>query len=101
VTTVDGDSGGKVLTAYDGAGGTTVVGLDSAGNQLNDGSGQPSTYTVSGLPSLTTFKLVVWNQDGTGRLSSDQEIVTDALGIAHLTVPQRAVWSLTTHPIVD
>jgi hypothetical protein len=98
---VDGDSGGKVLTAYDGAGGTTVVGLDSAGNQLNDGSGQPSTYTVSGLPSLTTFKLVVWNQDGTGRPSSDQELVTDALGIARLTVPQHAVWALTTHPIAD
>jgi hypothetical protein len=98
---VDGDAGGKVLTAYDGAGGTTVVGLDSDANQLNDGSGGPSTYTISGLPSLTTFKLVVWNRDGTGQLTSDQEIVTDALGIARLAVPQHAVWALTTHPIVD
>jgi hypothetical protein len=98
---VDGSSGSKLLTAYDGAGGTTVIGLDSSGHTLNDGSGGPSAYTVSGLPALTTFKLVVWNRDGTGQLTSDQEIVTDALGVARLTVAQHAVWALTTHPIAD
>jgi hypothetical protein len=99
---VDGEAGEKLLTAYDSPDGKlTVVGLDRAGGQLNDASGGPSTYTVAGLPTLTTFKLVVWNGDGSGRLSSDQELVTDALGIAHLTVPQHAVWSLTTHPIAD
>jgi hypothetical protein len=98
---VDGNSGAKLLTAYDGAGGTTVVGLDSADNQFVASSGQPTGYTVSGLPSLTTFKLVVWNRDGNGRLTSDQEVVTNDLGIARLSVPQHAVWALTTHPIVD
>jgi hypothetical protein len=98
---LDGDSGGKLLTAYSGTGGLTVIGLDRAGGSLNDGSGGPGTYTVSGLPSLTTFKLVVWNRDGTGQLTSDQEIVTDALGIARLTVAQHAVWALTTHPVAD
>jgi hypothetical protein len=99
---VDGEAEEKLLTAYDSADGKlTVVGLDRAGGQLNDASGAPSTYTVAGLPTLTTFKLVVWNGDGSGRLSSDQLVTTDALGIAHLTVPQHAVWALTTHPIAD
>lgn len=47
IVAVDGAAGGKARTAYDGAGGTTVVGL------------------------------------------------------ARLTVPQHAVWALTTHPAAD
>ena len=106
---VDGDAGNKLLTAYDsGDGMVTVVGLDRGGGHLNDASGGPSSYTVGGLPSLTTFKLVVWNEDGSGGLNEDgsgrlnsDPVVTDALGIARLSVPQHAVWALTTHPIVD
>lgn len=99
---LDGDAGGKLLTAYNSPGGMlTVVGLDRDGGQLNDASGGPAIYSVAGLPSLTTFRLVVWNRDGTGLLSSDQVVTTDALGIAKLTVPQHAVWALTTHPIDD
>jgi hypothetical protein len=102
IVSLDGDAGGKLLTAYNSAGGmVTVIGLDRDGGQLNDASGGPGSYSVAGLPSLTTFKLVVWNRDGTGVLSSDQVVTTDALGIAHLSVPQHAVWALTTHPIAD
>jgi hypothetical protein len=99
---LDGDAGAKLLTAYNSPDGMlTVIGLDREGGQLNDGSGGAGNYSVAGLPSLTTFKLVVWNRDGTGALSSDQVVTTDALGIANLTVPQHAVWALTTHPIAD
>jgi hypothetical protein len=96
---VDGDAGNQLLTAYDSADGMlTVVGLDRDGGQLNDASGGPSSYSVAGLPTLTTFRLVVWNGDGDGLLSGDQVVTTDAHGIARFTAPEHAVWALTTHP---
>jgi hypothetical protein len=99
---LDGEAGGKLMTAYNSTDGMlTIVGLDREDAQFDDDSRGPGVYSVAGLPSLTTFKLVVWNRDGTGRLSSDQLVTTDALGIAKLTVPQHAVWALTTHPIDD
>jgi hypothetical protein len=102
VVGVDGESGLKLLTAYAGDGGLlTVVGLDRAGGQLNDASGLPVPYSVGGLPPLTTFQLVVWNRDGGGTLTSDESVTTDAAGVAWVTVPQHAIWSLTTHPVVD
>ncbi len=99
---VDGEAGAKLLTAYAGDDGLlTVVGLDRAGGQLNDASGAPIPYSIGGLPPLTTFQLVAWNRDGDGTLTSDESVTTDAAGVAWLTVPQHAVWSLTTHPILE
>jgi hypothetical protein len=102
VVGVDGEAGLKLLTAYAGDGGLlTVVGLDRAGGQLNDASGPAIPYSVGGLPPLTTFRLVIWNRDGDGTLTSDESVTTDAAGVAWLTVPEHAIWSLTTHPIFD
>jgi hypothetical protein len=97
---VDGAAGRKLLTAYAGDGDLlTVVGLDRDGGQLNDGSGAPISYSVGGLPPLETFTLVVWNRGGGGGLTSDETVTTDAAGVAWLTIPQHAIWALTTHPI--
>jgi hypothetical protein len=95
---VPGDSGGKLLTAYSGpAGQLTIVGLDRGGALLNAMLGDPVTYTVGGLPPMTTFHLVLWNVDGAGKLTNGPLVTTDALGVATLIAPQTAVWALTTH----
>ncbi len=100
VVGVDGEAGRKLLTAYAGDGDLlTVVGLDRGGGQLNDGSGAPISYSVGGLPPLETFTLVVWNRGGGAGLTSDETVTTDAAGVAWLTIPQHAIWALTTHPI--
>ena len=96
VVGVPGASGGRLVTAYAGPMGQfSVIGLDRAGGQLNDGSGAPVSYSIGGLPAQTTFRLVLWNADGSGTLSSGPRVTTDALGVATFAVPQHAVFALT------
>jgi hypothetical protein len=93
---VPGASGGRLVTAYAGPMGEfTVIGLDRGGGQLNDASGPSVSYSVAGLPPLTTFRLVLWNGDGSGTLTNGPSVTTDALGVATFAVPQQAVFSLT------
>lgn len=95
---VPGMSGAKLVTAYAGPFGQfTVIGLDRRGGQLNDDTGAPVPYGIAGLPPSTTFRLVTWNRDGSGQLLTEGGVRTDAAGVAWLTVPQHAVWALTTH----
>jgi hypothetical protein len=96
VVGVAGDSGTRLVTAYSGPYGQfTVIGLDRAGGQRNDASGPSVSYSIAGLPSQTTFRLVLWNADGGGMLSNDVPVTTDALGVATFAVPQHAVFALT------
>jgi hypothetical protein len=93
---VPGFSGGKLVTAYQGpAGQVTVIGLDRRGGQVNDISDVSVPYAVGGLPPLATFRLVLWNADGSGTLAPGPAVTTDAAGIAWFTVPLHAVWALT------
>jgi hypothetical protein len=93
---VPGWDGTKLVTAYEGPFGQfTVIGLDRAGAQLDDGSGPAIPYTIGGLPPGVTFRLVVWNADGGGTLSHAASVTTDARGVAAFTVPQQAVFALT------
>jgi cellulase (glycosyl hydrolase family 5) len=97
VVGVPGASGGKLVTAYTGPmGAVTVIGLDRNGGRLNDASGPPVAYVIGGLPPSTTFRVVLWNADGSGSLSQGPTVPTDANGVATLTVPQHAVFALTT-----
>jgi hypothetical protein len=97
---LDGSSGAKLLAAYAGAAGDlTVLGLDSDGAQLNDASGEPVSYSIGGLPPRTAFHLVVWNARGDGQNAIEADVVADPAGVATLSVPQQAVFSLTTMPI--
>jgi hypothetical protein len=95
---VPGYSGGRLVTAYAGPMGQfTVIGLDRNGGQLNDPSGPPVAYSIGGLPANVAFRLVVWNADGSGTLSTGAPVTTDPRGVATFTVPQHAVFALTNH----
>ena len=74
----------------------TVVGLDTAGAQLNAVSTTPVSYTVGGLKPSQQYSLAVWDEAGDGRAGASQPVSTDASGVASLTVPQQGVFVLTT-----
>src|SRR6476659_5499992 len=100
VVGLDGTSGSKLLAGYAGpAGELSVLGLDTSGAQLNTLSGETRTYSIGGLPALATFHLALWNEQGDGRNAVDGDVVVDPAGVATITVPLHAVFSLTTMPV--
>jgi hypothetical protein len=87
----------RLLAAFLGSNGQqTIVGLDTSGAQLNTVSPTPVSYLIAGLPPLKTLQLVVWNEAGNGLVGRARAVVTDAAGVASITVPQHAVFVLTT-----
>jgi hypothetical protein len=85
----------RLLAAYAGkAGEHTVVGLDTAGAQLNTVSPTVVAYTIGGLPPARSFALTIWNEAGDGLVGAPQPAVTDAAGIVTVSVPQHAVFAL-------
>jgi Glycosyl hydrolase catalytic core len=87
----------RLLGAYLGKNGQqTMVGLDTAGAQLNTASPTPISYSIVGLPPLKTLQLVVWNEAGNGLVGPARSVSTDAAGVASITVPQQGVFVLTT-----
>jgi hypothetical protein len=93
VSSVPGTS--RLLAAYVGkAGEHTVVGLDTAGAQLNTVSATPVSYTIGGLPQSKSFALTLWNEAGDGLVGPSQPATTDATGVVTISVPQQAVFAL-------
>jgi len=87
----------RLLSAYVGKKGEhTVVGLDTAGAQLNAVSETPVPYTIGGLPPDASFHLAVWNEAGDGVVGLSKVVATDAAGVVTITVPQHGVFVLTT-----
>jgi hypothetical protein len=85
----------RLLAAYVGkAGEHTVVGLDTAGAQLNTVSPTVVSYTIGGLPPSTNFALSIWNEAGDGLVGSPKPVATDAAGVVTISVPQQAVFAL-------
>jgi hypothetical protein len=100
VVGLDGESGSKLLTAYAGpTGDVTVFGLDTAGAQLNAASPVQVSYSIAGLPPLTSLHLAVWNENGDGKNVVHGDVVADPAGVAVISVPLHAVFSLTTLPV--
>jgi hypothetical protein len=86
-----------LLTAYVGAAGQeTVVGLDTAGAQLNTVSPTQITYVIGGLPPLRNLRLAIWNQAGDGLDGPTTTVESDATGVATIVVPLNGVFALTT-----
>lgn len=87
----------RLLSGYVGTKGEhTIVGLDTAGAQLDDASGASVTYTIGGLPRARRFHLAIWNAAGDGLVPPSTPVTTDAAGVATITVPQHGVFVLTT-----
>jgi hypothetical protein len=85
----------RLLAAYVGkVGEHTVVGLDTAGAQLNTVSPTVVTYTIGGLPPSRSFALTIWNEAGDGLVGAPQPATTDAAGVVMVSVPQQAVFAL-------
>jgi hypothetical protein len=88
-------SDSRLLAAYVGkAGEHTVVGLDTAGAQLNTVSPTVVTYTIGGLPPSKSFQLTIWNEAGDGLVGQPTPVATDAAGVVTISVPQHAVFAL-------
>jgi hypothetical protein len=87
----------RLVAAYVGTTGQrTLIGLDTAGAQLNTTSPTSDAYTIGGLPPSTRLHLAVWNQAGDGMVGPSQVVTTDAAGVVTFTVPQHGVFVLTT-----
>jgi hypothetical protein len=93
VDSVSNDS--RLLAAYVGkAGEHTVVGLDTAGAQLNTVSPTVVSYTIGGLPLSRSFQVTIWNAAGDGLVGQPAPAATDAAGVVTISVPQQAVFAL-------
>ena len=87
----------RLVASYAGpAGQWTLLGLDRAGGQLNTPASTLVPYSIGGLPPSTGFRLVLWNETGDGLISAPAPVRTDAAGVAAFSVPQHAVFALTT-----
>jgi hypothetical protein len=85
----------RLLAAYVGkAGEHTVVGLDTAGAQLNTVSPTVVSYTIGGLPPSKSFQLTIWNAAGDGLVGQPTPAATDAAGVVTISIPQQAVFAL-------
>lgn len=101
VTTDAAGARGKLLTAYvSPANDVTVLGLHKAGGSISATSHDPVTYGLGGLPANASFRLLVWNGNGTGTNVDYGFSSTDANGAIEISVPKDAVFALTTTPIM-
>jgi hypothetical protein len=74
----------------------TVIGLDTAGAQLNTGTTTTSSYSVAGFPPSKPVNLLVWNANADGLVAPKQTVMADANGLVNVTVSQQSVFVLTT-----
>jgi hypothetical protein len=80
------------------AGDITVLGLDTRGGVIGTTSHVLVPYSIGGLPPNTSFRLLVWNADGTGQNREIGRVETDGAGTVAIAVPRYAVFALTTTP---
>jgi len=87
----------RILAAYVGKRKQlTVVGLDTAGAQLNTGTTTVSPYTIGGFPPSENVNVLVWNANADGLVVPPQAVKADANGVVTLDIAQHAVFVLTT-----
>jgi len=87
----------RLVAAYSSkTGQRTVIGLDTAGAQLNTVSPTPVSYTIGGLPASKRLYLAIWDEAGDGLVPPSHAVTSDAAGVATFTVPQQGVFVLTT-----
>jgi len=95
VDSVPGTS--RILSAYLGKSKQlTVIGLDTVGAQLNAGTTTTTSYSIAGFPPSKPVNLLIWNANADGLVAPKQVVTADANGVVAVTIPQHAVFVLTT-----
>lgn len=90
----------RLLAGYVGKGGQqTVVGLDTAGAQLNAATPTVVSYSIGGLQPSQQYSLAVWDAVGDGTAGPVSPVSADASGVVTFTVPQQSVFVLTSLPL--
>jgi hypothetical protein len=74
----------------------TVVGLDTLGAQLNAGTTTNTSYLIAGFPPSKPVGLLIWNANADGLVVPRQVVKADSNGVVSVTIPQHAVFVLTT-----
>ena len=74
----------------------TVIGLDTAGAQLNAGVPTATPYSVAGFPPSKPVNLLIWNANADGLVAPRQKVTADANGVVNVSISQHAVFVLTT-----
>lgn len=89
----------QIVTAYvSPLGGITVFGIDTRTQELATVSNVPISYSVGGLPPDTTFRLLVWNGDGSGTNVDLGTLDSGSTGTLDFAVPLNGIFALTTVP---
>jgi hypothetical protein len=87
----------RILAAYVGKKKQlTVVGLDTAGAQLNAGVPTATAYSIAGFPPSKPVNLLIWNANADGLVAPKQTVTADANGVVNVSISQHAVFVLTT-----
>jgi hypothetical protein len=87
----------RVLSAYLGKKKQlTVIGLDTAGAQLNTGVPTATPYSIAGFPPSKPVNLLIWNANADGFVAPRQVVTADANGVVNVSISQHAVFVLTT-----
>jgi hypothetical protein len=74
----------------------TVIGLDISGASLPTLSQTVLSYSVGGLPPDATFRLYVWNPDGSGAIAPPVTVRSDAAGLLQVAAPPQSVFAVTS-----
>ncbi|MFL6021212.1 MAG: hypothetical protein ACJ74A_08720 [Gaiellaceae bacterium] len=98
VVAIDGvPNTSRILAAYRGKQKQlTVIGLDTAGAQLNAGVTTATPYSIAGFPPSKAVNLLIWNANADGLVAPKQRVTADANGVVTVNVSQHAVFVLTT-----
>jgi hypothetical protein len=80
--------------------GLTIVGLDTRWATKNDKSEEQSSFTVpTGLSTGTHLNVLLWNEDGDGRITNRPPVTVADRSSVTIRVPQNAVFALTTKEV--
>jgi hypothetical protein len=84
-----GSSGNKLITSFRGpAGDLTVFAIST--------DSLAASFTVGDLPANTTFHVLVWNADGSGKVTAAIDINSGLAGTVSLNAPAGSLVALTT-----
>ncbi len=90
----NGDSGAKLITPFRSPDGEwTVLALSR--------DGAAASFHIGSLPANTEFKVLLWNGDGSGKVTNAGTVNSSAAGTATVDAPADSVVALTTVSVVN